>query len=645
MGDLIAYADSSGSFSKLLRLKNFGRKSLEEIDKSYQKFVNDKIINFNLSKWEDLREKLIFDHKKKLIEKIESQKNLVGFNKSLFKNFEEFKEFFYKVDKIIINPNIEISELEKLILIDIDHIQSLFTNRTVDFFKGRYGYKEEYKTLEQLGKKYEITRERVRQLERNLNSTLVRLGKIDKNSLVRFFEKYEYVSFHKLFPTLNKNFTDTARGTGEITRDKLVVFMENFCGVKEGYFKTPERELWHFDIEKLNDIFLLVPSGATSDDFLEKIKDFYGYDNFVAKSALEFMINKNYVRSVNNKVFPLKMSKFIEVAHILIDYPKGLHWKKICDIGNNSYTNNKWNTNRIVADQSINMICNKFIYLCERGTYKLFKYCSENKAIDLIIDEFIDYLKTNDLDKSQMKTAFEEITKKKQFQKLNFYDARAIIKKFGNEKGLYHRGTSTTDTIGFNKKLLNITVLDTIKNIFKNLHGEITLEDINQELQKIGFITDIEIHLNKLVNQAFIFKLNPGTYIKYEDGIKLCDKQEVSKLLDKLLSDYLFITRSFIREKINKELGYSYSSFYYDTLIKVLAKENKWHHSVNYLSKKSEKTKNFEDYIKENYNENLSTNENFEIISKKIGMTKINFNNVIYYSNMVFNTDWVHQND
>ena len=357
------------------------------------------------------------------------------------------------------------------------------------------------------------------------------------------------------------------------------------------------------------------------------------------------MENKNYIKSVNNKIFPIKMRKPLEVAHILIDYPNGLHWKKIYEIGNNSYTNNKWNTDRIVADHSINMIFNKFIYLCEKGTYRLFRFCPENKNIDLIVNEFINYLKTNNLEQSRMKTVFKAIIKKEKFQKLNFYDARAIIKKFGNEKGLYHSGKSTTDTIGFSKKVQSITLIDTIKNIFENSYGEITTEDINRQLQKMGLDTYTEMQLNKLVNQTTIFKIDPGTYINYEDGIKLCDKDEVRELLDKMLSDYLFITKSFIREKINKELGYGLSSFYYDTLSKILAKENNWYYSNNYLSKKSEKTKKFEDYIKENYDDSLSTNENFEIISKKIGMTKVNFNNVVYYSDMVFDTDWVHQND
>ena len=81
----------------------------------------------------------------------------------------------------------------------------------VIFFTGRYGYKENYKTLDELGKKFSVTRERVRQLEKNLNFSLVKLEKIEKKSLVKFFDKYEYVSFHKLFPTLDKTYRYCSR--------------------------------------------------------------------------------------------------------------------------------------------------------------------------------------------------------------------------------------------------------------------------------------------------------------------------------------------------------------------------------------------------------------------------------------------------
>ena len=639
LGDLLSYEEDT-----LLRLRNFGRKSLKEIKELYQRFNIDKDKhNYDLSGWIELRDQLIINQKKHKIN--QNKKNLIGLNKSIFKDFQKYKENFYKIEKIIINENIKPTELEKLILDDIEYITSLLTDKMLIFFTGRYGYKEKYKTLEELGQKFGITRERVRQLEKNLNLSLEKLGKIEKNSLVQFFNKYEYVSFHKLFPTLDKNFTDTARGTGEITRDKLVIFMEYFCGVKQEYFKTPERELWHFDMEKLSEVFSIIPSGISIENFVEIIKENFGYNKFVSNSAIEFMNEKGLIKVYEEKIYPLKMRKNLEVTHILVSYPDGLHWKKIAEIGNNSFTSNKWDLNRIVGDSSLNMISNQNIYLCERGTYKLFRTCPEIKNKDKIINFFIKYLKENNIEQSPMEPVFKEIIKLPQFKDLNFYDARAIIKKFGNQEGLFHKGTSGTNTISLNKNIKVVSLKEKIRDIITNSSNEIHIQDIIKKLQKTDEDMPVEIHLAELVDKMEIFRISPGTFLNFNDGLKLCDKDDVNLVLDKLLDKYDFITSSFMREKINDELGFNLSNFYYDTLSRILAKENNWYYDRNYLSKKSEKIKNFEEYIKEIYDNNLSYNENFEIISKKIGMTKISFNNVVYYSNMVFDTSWVHQND
>ena len=134
---------------------------------------------------------------------------------------------------------------------------------------------QNFETLENLGKKLKVTRERIRQNERDINKALIKIGKIDKYSIVEFFNKYNSISFHKLFPLLDKNFTNTSHSNsgGDITRDRLVVFMENYCGVKENYFTTPERELWNFNSEKLKQIFEFTSSGVSNDNFIEVIED------------------------------------------------------------------------------------------------------------------------------------------------------------------------------------------------------------------------------------------------------------------------------------------------------------------------------------------------------------------------------------
>ena len=59
------------------------------------------------------------------------------------------------------------------------------------------------------------------------------------------------------------------------------------------------------------------------------------------------------------------------------------------EICNKSFTKNKWDLRRIVGDSSLNMMSNRDIYLCERGTYKNLKFLSLVKNKTSILKVFI----------------------------------------------------------------------------------------------------------------------------------------------------------------------------------------------------------------------------------------------------------------
>ena len=92
-----------------------------------------------------------------------------------------------------------------------------------------------------------------------------------------------------------------------------------------------------------------------------------------------------------------------------------------------------------------------------------------------------------------------------------------------------------------------------------------------------------------------------------------------------------------MREQINEKLGYGLSNYYYDSLSRILSKENSWFYRTNYLSKKLEKKINLQDYVIDVYNWSLTSKENFEILSKKIGITKICYSGIIYKPEFKFN--------
>ena len=640
VGDLIQWTELD-----LLNSRNFGRKSLIELQK-YLKKNSLYLDSYNLI---DIN---IWDHERFLlkndINKNEFSKKIVelSVSSSLFVDFEEFKKEQSSFSKIIIEKQLRKEELEKIIIKDLEKIIELFKERPKEIFLSRYGYLQKYETLEELGKKFKITRERVRQVESRINDSIGSIGAVDRSSLLRYFSQYEFVSFHKLFPKLDEFFLKVSNNSNkDISGDRLTTFIENYCGVKSNFFKTPERELVNFNKELLLKIFEVTPSGLTRENFQEIIKDSFGYNNFVCQSAFTFMEKNNLIKIINNKIYPLKLTRSAEVANILLDYPNGLHWKKIIKIGNSSYTKNKWSEDRLMSDHSLDMAVNRNIYLSDRGTHKSLKFCIEINRYEEILDKFISELKKLNKVTEFMEKVYKLVIQDEQFTKLNFYDARAVIKIYGQEKGIFHTGRSGTNTIGLIKNISPINLKQKIKNIIYEKGEEIHYQEILSTLIKTNEDVPINQALDKLVDDLTIFRIDMGTYLKYEDAINLCNIVEIKDYLEELLSNYEFITSGFIREKINDDLGYALSTYYYASLVKIIAKDNGWFCSSNYLSKKQKRTMTTDEYIRSNYEGNLSINENFTIFSKKIGVSKTYFYNTVSVNKLNFNTDWIHADD
>ena len=640
IGDLIQWTELD-----LLHSRNFGRKSLIEIQKYLEKnslnLGSYDLINVNV--WD--RERLIL---KNDINKNVFSKKLVELtvSSSLFTDFDEFKKQQSSCDKIIIEKQLSKEELEKIIIKDIKKIIELFKERPKEIFLSRYGYLQKYETLEDLGKKFKITRERVRQIEGKIDDSIGSIGLVDRGSLLRYFSQYEFVSFHKLFPQLDKDFLSVQNNSNkDISGDRLTTFIENYCGVKSNFFKTPERELVNFDKDKLLKVFEVTSSGVVKENFEEIIKDNFGYNNFVCQSAITFMEKTNLIKIINNNIYPLDLTRSAEVANILLDYPNGLHWKKIIKIGNSSYTKNKWSEDRLMSDHSLDMVVNRNIYLSDRGTHKSLKFCIEINRYEEILDKFIFELKKLNKVTEFMEKVYKLVIQDEQFIRLNFYDARAVIKIYGQEKGIFHTGRSGTNTIGLIKNISPINLKQKIKNIIYEKDEEIHYQEILSVLTKTNEDVPINQALDKLVDDLTIFRIDMGTYLKYEDAINLCNIVEIKDYLEELLSNYEFITSGFIREKINDDLGYALSTYYYASLVKIIAKDNGWFCSSNYLSKKQKRTMTTDEYIRSNYEGNLSINENFTIFSKKIGVSKTYFYNTVSISKLNFNTDWIHADD
>ena len=227
------------------------------------------------------------------------------------------------------------------------------------------------------------------------------------------------------------------------------------------------------------------------------------------------------------------------------------------------------------------------------------------------------------------------------------YFLKPLLIRWGQERQILEgrRIAYLRYALNFNKDIKSISLKDKIREIIENSNDEISLKEINKKLQKSNEQLPLSTHLDILEDENVIFKINPGIYLNFKDAIRLCDRKEIEEYLDEVLDRYEFITNVFIREKINEDLGYALSTSYYSSLVKVLAKENNWFCGFNYLSKKQERKMATDEYIKSNYDNNISINDNFSNCSKKIGVSKTYFYNIVYINKLNFSTDWIHTDD
>jgi len=630
VGELVGCSEKD-----LWSIKNFGKKSIDELEV----FLKQLNFTFNMFVGE-------WDPPSKNLEKSENNKNYFILSKSLFNNPEEVKKKTFE-EKTLISLEMLNSEVEQLIIESINEMINSLNEKYQDIFKSRFAYETKYRTLEECGKYYSITRERVRQLEKNLIKHIPKLGKIHKLSLVKFLLKNEDASFHKIFPNLDKKFIDTTHRSGKFsntTGDSLIYFLEIFCEVEPGFFKPPEVMLLNFDKEKIKSIFTESYFPIFKEFFIEELKKNYGYNDSVAQSAFDYMEKSDIIINKNNKIFPKNISKNLEVANILQGFPEGLDWKRISRIGNKSPTKNTWDLGRNIADSSMSMEHNPYIYLSDRGRHKSIKYLKHLDKKDDITQHLINEMKIMGKSKTLLEPIYKKLDEQKKFFGLNFFEVRAIIKLFGEEKGLFHNGASGRNAISLSKNFSNTNIKNEIFDIVNNHKEEIALNEIEKIFYKDLTSSNkalISTRLNSLVDEGKIFKINPGVFLNYEDGMNMSNTQEIEIKIKEIIRNYEFLTPDFLREFLNKLFGYNLSTLYYKTLIKTLAKKNSWFSGLNYLSDKSEKKTSLENFIKKKFDVSKDTDENFLNISKIVGISKKSFDTIIYNSNLKFDTSWM----
>ena len=486
-------------------------------------------------------------------------------------NYHEFETVY------VIPTSLDIASLEELQIMlseDIDLFMEQLDPQDRTIFLERSGYNNtEIKTLQEVGDQFDITRERIRQLEaviyeRLQKSLRVRQAQIktlieenltydlvDKMPRLQFIRDKHFFNFiGKLanLPEINKiaNPDDIS-----IKVDLLEEFF-SFNGVEVAY----------------HDLFKYLYEHEAIDQYCEGLGKL-SLKEVVIENYLEKLVRlKRLVMLDNHNVMPRLLPKESAAAALLCNYPQGLSWKAIAEKVNEL---NISRTNLETERPDHGALGGNNVYLTGKGEYGNIKFIKlESIDFDRFFDEVFRVFDVKNEEVLHLSTIYDLFDKT---IVSNYYVLRYIVRTFGEDYGFYFIGKSQIDNVSLNKDFETISQQDLIVQEMNMSGVGMSVDEIAQ-LLKSKSVGHASYYLEKLMSAGEVVRIDNRLYSTPMIAYQGVDLARILSALRELIDNAdKPIDYSYFEYLLNEELDENYSMYLYASIARKYADEYGWH--------------------------------------------------------------------
>lgn len=527
---------------------------------------------------------------------IELQKSLPGFLEAQTQKSALFTE----------NYSIEFKDIDNILIEDVENYLWTLNEMKMDIALSRWGFNQQHETLEEIAIRYNITRERIRQLEKPINANLPLHLTIQSKVLWANIREKMTADLTVLLPNLAKCF-DT---------DKLFyAFIEICCQVKSGSI----RKIIFTEINPkiINSLFCNTPSPIAHEIIINELMSNYGYSKASAINGIKQLEKINKIEISEQGIFPKKLSRAEAVAHALTFHPAGLPWKDISRIVNKKgYSSTQIDETR--STHGFND--SEYIYLSDKGTFRNLMFLDiEQFSIPEVMQDLLDYCKQHQLTALHLHDYFYQ--SKGNRSEIEYFTLRHLVREYGEEYGLYFNGKSGSDSVSLDPNLKRITQTDVIIKALNESKVAMTKQEIAERLRSKS-TNHATFLLNNLMEEGKVVRVDKMVYSTPEKAFRGLDIKSIMQVIKDIMgiSD-IIVEADVFREYVNMELNLSYSKYIYAALVKIQIKELAWYRNGNLFSKKTIPYNSLIDMCKKLCNPELSNNQNIKTIQKAVWLT------------------------
>lgn len=545
-------------------------------------------------------------------------KSIPGFGDTLINKLLEFSNLlkeelrrivrgdidFQKLESDFIYPKdfsySDFDNIEKILLQDIDNFFELLKDDEIDILQKRWGFVEEKRTLEEIGLDYGLTRERIRQIESKVNKKFIQYLRVDSQDLWKIIQPELSYDFYLKFDLLFSCFPN----------DKdFYLFLDFICDQKDLY----EYVFPQLNKNILNDFF--VNDGAPL--HLEKIKqrileldipEILNVDN-----ALKFLSQENVILIEGEYIWPKQLGKAEASACILVNHQKGLPWRDIAKLVNaNSLSKTAIYESRLDLEAFNSP---DHIFLAGKGVYKHTNFIDKSIILDDIFMEILEYAELNSRKVFHLNECYQSSIP---LQKFDYYEIRYFVKNFGEDFGLFFKGRSQSDSVGFEKEFKNFTQKDVIIKKMNSLKKPLTKPEI-ASLLKSKSARHASFYLDNLIEEGKVIQVEYMLYTTPDVAYKDIDINQYVGAISELLKKYQKpIETSIFKTELNKKFSKTYSKHFYASIARLHCKQEGWFRTQSLFSITEIPFESIKDVLDYVCKSDLSVEENILLIRKEI---------------------------
>jgi hypothetical protein len=500
---------------------------------------------------------------------------------------------------------IEFSEIDNVLIEDIECYLWTLDEVKMDIALSRWGFNKQHESLEDVGQRHGITRERVRQIEKKINVYLSLNFRIQPKVLWANIRENMIEDLTKLLPNLAQCFTN---------EKNFYEFIELCCQVESG--SISEIVFTKINPKIINSFFCFNQSPIALETIINELMSNYGHSKASAVNGIKQLAKYNTIEVTSDGVYPKKLSREQAVAHVLCFYPSGLPWKDIARIANRKkYSSTPLDEVRITHGFNDS----EYVYLCGHGTYRNLMFLDlEQFNTSEIIQKLFYYLKQKRLDAINLHDYYQQ--SKIERSEIDYFTLRYIVREYGEEYGVFFNGKSSTDSISLNPELKQVTQSDVIIGILQKSSVAMTKQEI-AKLLKSKSMNHASFYLDALMKEGKVVRVDKLVYTTPEKAFSKIDIDAVMQIVKDVINFGKIVEADVFREYVNMELNLSYSKYIYAALVRTKLNELGWHRSGTLFCKNLIPYKSLSDMYDQLCNVDLSNSENIQNIKRLVWLT------------------------